>query len=228
MFDWPENSCLMCDMPWKNNRVRYPGGPPIPSPGGRDGSAAELCLGEMRVLAFPDGRVRLEGPEERREFATGLSIQRGTLAADVATRTLYLSAGRELLAFDLEKGKIRWRASLPEKANSPMLFELLKKDGGVLFCLGLTDISGGVFAFDREKGKPLWQTETGFATANVPAFQDGRLFLSCEGLVACLDAATGDAIWARPDQGGEEGVLTERGYERAGRRFDALDGSPLD
>ena len=81
MFGWPENSCLMCDMPWKNNQVRYEGGPPCACAGGPEGAAACLCLGQVQVRAMPNGDIYVDGQGENLCHHTRQPIQRGTLAA---------------------------------------------------------------------------------------------------------------------------------------------------
>ena len=227
MIGWPENSCLMCDMPWKNNRVRYEGGPACPCVGGKNGAAACLCLGEVHVTLTRDGEAIVSGCGETLRHQTGLSVQEGTLAADVLTRTLYFSAGRRVCALNMNTGDFRWKADLQDTANSPMLFERLQVDGEVQLLLGVTDQNGRVYVLDRENGRLIWQVETGFSMHSVPAHRDGRLFLACDGAVACLDADNGDAIWVQPDREKSEGLLTDKGYERGNIVYSVVDGSPL-
>lgn len=226
MLGRPENSCLMCDMPWKNNQVRYEGGPPCACAGGPEGAAACLCLGQVQVRAMPNGDIYVDGQGENLCHHTRQPIQRGTMAADVASHTLYFASGCQLRALDLEKGSLRWNSALEARANSPMLFELLERDGGVRLLLAATDVEGRVYALDRESGQRLWRSETGFACRSVPAHRDGRLFVSCKGVTACLDASTGDAIWARPGGGGG-GLLLEDCYLSGGERLSLVDGSPV-
>lgn len=68
------------------------------------------------------------------------------MAADVASHTLYFASGCQLRALDLEKGSLRWNSALEARANSPMLFELLERDGDVRLLLAATDAEGRVYA----------------------------------------------------------------------------------
>ncbi len=227
MEGWPENSCLMCDMPWKNNRVLYEGGPPPLLTPKDTHLAAELMLGDIRIRAFRSGRIVVGGKAgDTRCLALGRPIQPGTMAADVALRRLYLSAGRSVLALELETGRIAWKYVLRDAATSPVLYERLREDASVQLLLAVCDQAGGVYALDRESGLLVWQTETGAATKTVPIHQNGRLYVGCQSILACLDAGSGDAIWAAEADGGQA-TLTQEGLMIGNRLYSPADGSRL-
>ncbi|MDR2514891.1 MAG: PQQ-binding-like beta-propeller repeat protein [Christensenellaceae bacterium] len=221
---WPDNTCLMCDMPWKNNRVLYDGSPCCRGDG-EESLACCLWLGALCLKMGADGRLRGEKLGESEPlfaFETGKRVRRGSMAADVLFKTLYFAAGDEILALDLESGEILWSLRLNGEAQSPMLFELAGP-GGILPLLGAGDESGSFFAVCRESGETLWRAEIGFPIADVAAYAEGRLYISCTKLVACLDASSGDVIWFQNTEA-ERGILHDGYYLAGGKAFRASDG----
>jgi outer membrane protein assembly factor BamB len=214
----------MCDMPWKNNRVLYDGCPCCRG-GGEEGVACCLWLGSLCLKMSAGGSLSGERLGEEAPlftFETGKTVQRGSMAADVLYKTLYFSAGSEILALSLENGEILWSLRLDGEAKSPMLFELVK-NGEILPLLGVGDESGSFFAVCRESGKALWRAETGFPIADAAAYAEGRLYICCTKLVACLDASSGDVIWFQNVEA-ERGALHEGYYLAGGKAFRASDG----
>lgn len=223
MDAWPDNACLYCDMPWKNNRVEYTDQPLCaPHRAAAFGALACLSLGHVSVSTYADGRVTLRDQNGWLLKTTGLGkpMSATSLAADTALRLVYVSAGESLFALRPEEGLIVWERTLRGTAASPMLYELAK--GAPAVCVG--DDAGFLSVYDRRDGGALWRAELGFKVKAVPSHRNGLLVIPCEGLLACLDAATGDAVWAVPAQT-TQGVLKGDVYHMGLRRFSLFDGA---
>lgn len=108
-------------------------------------------------------------------------------------RALYaIDAGGTLLAFDLQQGRVRWRAPLGGITRSaPVL-----ADGRVL--VAVTDsVRTVAYAFDLASGEQVWRTRLAPSPtgAAYTLLHSGRFFVTA-GALAALDPASGATVWS--------------------------------
>lgn len=225
MCTWPENTCMICDMPWKNNRVVYEGCP-CAWKETTMGAALALPVGNVLIRVSKTGEVSGTQLDEKRRlfaFQTGYEVQNGTMAADVASKTLFFAAGNALICLSLETGNVVWEFEMPGKASSPMLFEQAQGQS-MLPLLGAGDDQGNFVALNRENGERLWETQIGFPVSDVACHIGQRLILCCTKLIVCLDAANGDTIWF-VNATATRGALHGDTYIAGGKGYSMIDGS---
>lgn len=115
------------------------------------------------------------------------TVEEGTVyVATYATRTLHAIATAD--------GSERWKAELPEDLDS---VEATPAIGEFVY---LADPANGIVAFDPADGTVAWETPFEQRMKASPALADGQLYVaggheSAEGVVAALDASTGERLW---------------------------------
>jgi outer membrane protein assembly factor BamB len=93
----------------------------------------------------------------------------------------------ELIAFDADTGKIRWRKHLAPSESSP----LVHRDR-----IYVGDWSGKVYALDPRTGGVLWTFQTGGEVKGAVAASGGRVFVgSYDHHLYALNARTGKQLW---------------------------------
>lgn len=201
---FPAETCVLCDLPWKNNRVCYDGLPRLRA------VPRQLQLGSLLVTVEEDGRVIGVNEHNERMFCyeTGLlPIVDGTLAFDSLLHMLYFAAERYLVALSLDDGCIRFCCPAQGLAGSPTLFEWLLPDGTAQLAVGFGDGAGAYLVYDRECGGLLWRAQTLGVVLDAAAHCGGYLYMTLRGApcqVLCLEARDGDLVWW--NRGREEGV----------------------
>ena len=120
---------------------------------------------------------------------------------------------RELAVLAAADGHHRWRADpVPEGENSESLAAVAVGDGLVVGTFNR--LFGGVQAWDRATGEPLWKRETSDTVGinATPVIADHTVFIAdAADEVTALDLATGNAKWhtaLAPDEGFEWGNAT--------------------
>jgi outer membrane protein assembly factor BamB len=98
----------------------------------------------------------------------------------------------QLVAFDAETGKIRWRRTIGPSESSPLVANGLVYVG---------DWRGNVYGFDARTGKQRWAFQTGGKVKGGVAVDGRRLYVgSYDGHVYALYARTGNEIWRASGQ----------------------------
>ena len=153
METFPKETCVFCDLPWKNNRVCY-GGDLCPPPAVRalDLGGTHVTLSEAGEILGTDG----DGAERFR-FETGIRPADGTLAFDALHRLLYFAADRRLIAYSLQEGRVTFACEAKGLAGSPTLFEFSDAQGEARLAAGFGDGTGAYMACDRVTGETLWR-----------------------------------------------------------------------
>ncbi len=174
---FPAETCVQCDLPWKNNRVCYDGNRRW------IGTNRELALGSMLVRVDENGSVTGTGPDGEKLFCyeTGVPVRDGTLAFDSLYHVLYFAAGRGLTALSLDDGEILFRVSTPGEAGSPTLFEWLLPTGDMQLAVGFGEDAGSYVVCDRLSGALLWRAQTLGAVADAAAHYMGYLYMTLRG-----------------------------------------------
>ncbi|MEP6861119.1 MAG: PQQ-binding-like beta-propeller repeat protein [Deltaproteobacteria bacterium] len=120
---------------------------------------------------------------------------------------------RELAVLAADDGHRRWHTDpVPEGENSQSLAAVAVGDGLVVGTFNR--LFGGVQAWDRATGEPLWKRETADTVGinATPVIADHTVFIAdAADEVTALDLATGDAKWhtaLAPDEGFEWGNAT--------------------
>ena len=119
--------------------------------------------------------------------AGGIAVNETIL---VAHTSLY-----KLVSLSPETGEELWSVTHPERLRGG---PTLLSDEAVM----VTDINGGLFVYDSQTGKPLWEraglsANTVVFGAPAPAFAASEVVLAgAGGEVSVYDAATGDLLWA--------------------------------
>src|SRR5689334_18849187 len=107
-------------------------------------------------------------------------------SAAIAGGAVYVgSQTADLIALDLETGKLRWKYHVQEgiEESSPAV-----RDGVV--CVG--DLGGTLHAVNAADGKGLWKLKTGAEVKSSPVIMDDRLLVgSYDGNLYCVAARTG-------------------------------------
>lgn len=98
----------------------------------------------------------------------------------------------EVIAFDAQSGRIRWRARIGSTESSPLVV-------GTRVIVG--DWSGEVVALDAQTGAVVWRYRTGGAIKGSAAAADGRVYIgSYDAHLYALDAETGRLLWRASSQ----------------------------
>jgi outer membrane protein assembly factor BamB len=130
---------------------------------------------------------------------------------------------RELAVLAADDGHRRWHTDpVPEGENSQSLAAVAVGDGLVVGTFNR--LFGGVQAWDRATGEPLWKREAADTVGinATPVIADHTVFIAdAADEVTALDLATGDAKWhvaLAPDEGFEWGNATigTPAYARSG------------
>lgn len=109
---------------------------------------------------------------------------------------LVYNGSHEVIGYDPATGEVLWRSSGPSEESVPML----AAGGGLLY--STSGRNGPAFAIrpggrgDVSRTHLVWRNERGGPHVPSPAFHDGRLYLiSDTGVLACLEAATGNTLY---------------------------------
>lgn len=193
MERFPADTCVMCDLPWKNNRVSYDGQML------RDLKTCVLSLGGMQVSIDHQGVITGKGAggETLYRLQTGFVPNECTMAFDSLYHMLYFSSGNQLVAFSLDEGKASFTVAAKGAAGSPLLFEWLLPGGDMQLAVGFAD-AGSYIVCDRITGKRLWRAQTLGVVADAAAHWQGYLYMTLKGdlfQVLCMEAANGDLVW---------------------------------
>jgi len=111
-------------------------------------------------------------------------------SAGIVDGTVYVgSQSKDLLAIDLETGKLRWkyRAADSIGESSPAVFD------GVVY---VGDLSGVLYAVRAADGKCLWTFKTGAEIRSSPVVAADRLLIgSYDANLYCLSRRDGKVLW---------------------------------
>ena len=226
MLLYPEETCVMCDLPWKNNRV---------------------CCKDSRELLYEPRVIRSGGIEIRMDLdgmihigdqhiATGLAPLEETMALDTLHRILYFAAENGLAAYSLEEKRTVFMYEGCGSVGAPLLFEWLQPDGTLVTAVGFCDGAQRYRVLERVSGALLWCTDILGQIQGGAASFDGCIYMALSGCphqVLCLDARNGDAIWwNRGEDRAIGGVVCEGCYQvltESGRwhRYALWDGEKL-
>ncbi|TWU51007.1 outer membrane biogenesis protein BamB [Rubripirellula tenax] len=136
----------------------------------------------------------------------------GRAAPDLRGETLYLRAGGSVLAFDGEKGSLRWRKFVGYAKDLPPV--RIESGSGVL----LSDSSLlEVFRCDAENGRVSWRAQIDETFRQPISVKDDVYVVTDSGRLISLDADSGDAKWVSQIPQGLEtapgiDVRANRGY----------------
>lgn len=120
-----------------------------------------------------------------------LTTLAGRPAADLRGETLYLRAGGSVLAFDGEKGSLRWRKFVGYAKDLPPV--RIDSGSGVV----LSDSTSlEVFRCDAADGRVSWRTLINEPFQQPVSVKDDIFVSVNSGQFLSLDAETGDAKWA--------------------------------
>ncbi len=120
-----------------------------------------------------------------------LTTLAGRAAADLRGETLYLRAGGSVMAFDGEKGNLRWRKFVGYAKDLPPV--RINNGEGVL----LSDSSKHeVFRCEAENGKVAWRSEIAEPFQEPISIKDDVYVSTDSGRFLSLDSSSGDAKWA--------------------------------
>lgn len=101
---------------------------------------------------------------------------------------------RRFVAYDRETGEEAWRQTITGPCNPPIV------SAGRVYCLG-----DKLFAFDAEKGDPLWTyVPTSFLSLTQGTADANRVYVGTVtpfGTALAVDAATGTLLWERSFEG---------------------------
>ena len=209
----PEDTCVMCDLPWKNNRV---------------------CYKDSRELAYEPRMIRSGGVEISMDLhgtihigdehiGTEFTPLEETMALDTLHKILYFAAEDGLAAYSLQEKRAVFLHKACGKAGAPLLFEWLQPDGTLVMAVGFCDGMEHYCVLERVSGSLIWRSDILGRTQGGAAYFDGCLYMALSGCphqVLCLDARSGDAIWWNRGEGSAIGgvvcegcyqVLTENG-----------------
>ena len=142
--------------------------------------------GGIRAFSAESGDVVWQHAESAHWLGTPLVVD---------DRAIVTSWEGETLALGLDEGNVIWRASQslavpptqPRAAERGVLVGGMKPDGiwdGSLTCL------------DLETGELCWRRRYDHPFFGRPIYRDGRVWAAAGDVVVCLDAATGEEIWA--------------------------------
>jgi outer membrane protein assembly factor BamB len=183
-------------------------------------SASPLVLGELvivtggqpagpTVLAFDraTGQERWRSGEDRASYSS-------PIAGRLAGREVVISFNAATFTVhDLQSGELllsqRWGADKPPKGAQPVLL-----DGDRLFVTAGYGMGCEMFqistADDGElSARSLWKNLRMKAQFNSVAFRDGHLYGLDDGLLACVDAATGTRRWKEGRFGSGQSLLVD-------------------
>jgi outer membrane protein assembly factor BamB len=101
-------------------------------------------------------------------------------------------ADGEVIAFDAESGRIRWRRTIGPSESSPLVA------GGVVV---VGDWSHNIYAFTAATGNLRWTYKTGGEVKGAVALAGGRVYVgSYDTHVYALDIRTGKQVWRASSQ----------------------------
>lgn len=111
-------------------------------------------------------------------------------SAAIVNGVVYVGVGSgEVVALDLQTGKLRWKykAGTAIGESSPAVA------GGAVY---IGDLDGVLHAINAADGKPLWTLKTGGEIKSSPVVAEGKvLFGSYDGNLYAVDAAKGNIAW---------------------------------
>lgn len=229
---YPEENCVLCDLPWKNNRVRYDDRLL------RIGSPGIIEFGNhMRLILDRQGVVTLEnGSDPPQRIETGYPACDETIAFDALRQILYFASDHALIAYALKERQVAFSVPTQGVAGAPMLFEFLLPDGQPQLTVGFGDGAEHFIAVDRFSGHMIWRAQILGRTADAAAHRNGYLYLALRDLplqALCLDAVTGELVWWNCGKGTAQcGIIAKNSYcvqdtDGNWQRFSLEDGSVL-
>ena len=205
MLLYPEETCVMCDLPWKNNRVCYTGERSITE------RTRVLRFGNVEIRIDLSGTISLGGCH----IDTGIIPLDSTIAYDTMHRILYFAALNEMIAFSLENKNVAFRHKTQTEVGSPLLFEWLRPSGELTLAVGFHDGAEHYVVLDRVTGEQLWSADTLGKLAGGAACLEGRLYMVTESspyYVLCMEASGGDLIWWNKGSGSACGGVVCNGW----------------
>lgn len=117
-------------------------------------------------------------------------VEQGQILGRVVTdgTTVFIGAGRIVLAIDPKTGKLLWQTSL----NGSIVADFSVGNGKLFIPAG----EHKLFCLDTRQGKILWDYTVGLPILMEPATDGNRVFFGAiDGFVRALDVTTGKEIW---------------------------------
>jgi len=115
-------------------------------------------------------------------------------SAAIAGGVVYVGTGKsELLAVDLQTGKLKWSCKTPEAIgeSSPAIGPAV--GAGMVF---VGDLSGVFHAVDAATGKRIWSYKTAGEIKSSPVIVGDRVLIgSYDGALYCFNARDGKRVW---------------------------------
>ncbi len=136
-------------------------------------------------------KTETQSPAQDSIKAIVLTTLSGKSAPDLRGETLYVRAGGSVLAFEGEKGTLRWRKFVGYAKDLPPV--RIENGSGVL----LSDsLSNEVFRCDAENGQVAWRSKIDEVFAEPISVADDFYVATASGRLISSDADSGDAKWA--------------------------------
>lgn len=183
-----ESTCLLCDLPWKNNRVRYDDRLVL-NPVSR-----HLTIGQTPLELDKQGMVRYGDLI----LNTGFDANDSSIALDALHKILYFASANKMVAYSLEHRCAVFTHQTTGNAGAPLLFEWLLPEGDICTALGFSDGTDRYIVLDRVTGQPLWQAHTLGIIADCAAHCNGYLYMTVQDdpyHILCFEADTGETVW---------------------------------
>lgn len=146
---------------------------------------------------------RLTGKLKWKSGNTKAGYSSPMLATLAGTRQILLFDGKQIAGYDAKTGTELWNFPWPEKVNDINVAQPLVLPGDRLLVSTGYDVGSALLHIQNDKGKwsvkPIWgdperntKLRSKFAT---PVYYKGHIYGLDEGILTCLDAATGDMKW---------------------------------
>lgn len=171
-------------------------------------SAAPLIEGDLLIVvagAQPEGTVmafdRKTGEERWRALKDRPAYSAPVVVTAGGCRQLIVWTADTIASFDPPTGKVHWQVPFRATFDEAQMVAspVLHKD--MLLCLGAWGRGSKMLKLDAKKpaAEVAWETpREPTTTISTPLFRDDEHFYAVlgDGSLACLDAASGDKIWA--------------------------------
>jgi outer membrane protein assembly factor BamB len=148
--------------------------------------ALDTRTGET-VWKYASGRCSWGTPAVARRLVYATFLSRGPRC-----ETETFTPVGEVVAFDADSGRVRWRARMGVNESSPLVA------GGLVY---VGDWDGRVLALDARTGRRRWEYRTGGAVKGSAALADGKLVIGAyDGRLYALAARSGRLLWRASSQ----------------------------